>query len=246
MNTLAIIGCGGSGSWAVQMLSKSPKRELDIVLVDGDKWEQKNADRCLVPPRHIGRHKITSSRDLLERAGWLGQIHSWPYYLALGTEAWLDLLARQGQLRVLSCVDNHAARRLCLRLADERAQDNLETIVVLTGNEMKSASADVYLPSWRGSKLDPRVRYPEIETSDEGNPLHPSCTGEAAESSPQLALANGLSAFSGLWLMQLWAEEEPARRGGEYYREIMDSAPVSVQWTALRQTMLTRKDVENE
>lgn len=241
--TLLIVGCGGSGGWAVQMLSKSPKSLARIVLVDGDKWEAKNLDRCLAGPSDAGRFKTATACRLLQRAGCL-DVEARPRYLARGTDDWRELLARPGQLRILVCVDNHAARRTCLELADGRAADGLESVVVLTGNETKSASADAYLPAWRGTPLDPRERYPEIKTDRAGDPLHPPCTGEAVAGNPQLALANGLAAFSGLYLMETWAEEAPARAGGEYAKEITDRMPVSVQWTATRQTSVSKGELD--
>ena len=57
-------------------------------------------------------------------------------------------------------------------------------------------------------------------------------------------LANGLAAFSGLYLMETWAEEAPARAGGEYAKEITDRMPVSVQWTATRQTSVSKGELD--
>ncbi|HRT04063.1 MAG TPA: ThiF family adenylyltransferase [Kiritimatiellia bacterium] len=241
--TLLIVGCGGSGGWAVQMLSKSPNRDLAVVLMDADRWESRNLDRCLATAADLRKPKVATAYRLLERAGY-ANLDCRPRYLARGTDDWRELLARPGQLRILSCTDNHAGRRTCLELADGRAAAGLESVVVLTGNETKSASADAYLPAWRGTPLDPRERYPEIKTDRAGDPLHPPCTGEAVAGNPQLALANGLAAFSGLYLMETWAEEAPARAGGEYAKEITDRMPVSVQWTATRQTSVSKGELD--
>ena len=242
--TLLIVGCGGSGGWAVQMLAKSPNRDLTVILADGDTWEPRNADRCIVSRRDFGKKKAVVAADFLAKSGWIGTLLHRSRYLARGTDDWRELLARPGQLRILVCVDNHSARRTCLELADVRAAAGLESVVVLTGNETKSASADAYLPAWRGTPLDPRERYPEIKTDRGGDPLHPPCTGEAVAGNPQLALANGLAAFSGLYLMETWAEEAPARAGGEYAKEITDRMPVSVQWTATRQTSVSKGELD--
>ena len=210
--------------------------------MDGDKWEERNLDRCLASSRDLRRFKTRSAHDLLSKAGFTA-VDSAPRYLARGTDDWRELLSRPGQLRILSCVDNHTARNCCLELADERARNRLESVVVLTGNETKSASADAYLPAWRGTALDPRERYPEIMTDRAGDPLHPSCTGEAVAGNPQLALANGLAAFTGLYLMQVWAEEAPARAGGEFAEEITNRMPVSIQWSGVRQVVLTKEEL---
>lgn len=179
--TMLIVGCGGSGGWAVQMLAKSPNRDLAIILMDADRWESRNLDRNLIAPRDLGKPKVRTAENTLRKTGWAGEILPRPRYLARGTDDWRELLSRHGQLRILSCVDNHTARNCCLELADERARNRLESVVVLTGNETKSASADAYLPAWRGTALDPRERYPEIMTDRAGDPLHPRARAKPSQ-----------------------------------------------------------------
>lgn len=244
METLAIIGCGGSGGWVVQLLAKSPRTDLNIVLVDGDKWERRNMDRCLMSRRDVGRPKTAVAFDLLTKAGW-ANVEPVPRYLAPGTDDWTAMLELPGQLRILSLPDNHPARVTCLRLADARHAAGRVTVVVLTGNEYVTAGVDVYLPRWINGPLDPRVRYPDILESTEGDPLRPPCTGEALASSPQLALYNSLSGISGLWLMDVWAQEEPKFRGDELHEIILNKLPVSVRWTATGQKTLSYNEVCN-
>ena len=229
-DTLAIVGCGGSGGWAISMLAKSPKQDLNIVLIDGDRWEAKNLDRCNMGRRDIGKYKAAAALKTLLDAGW-ASVDAWPVYLAAGTANYQRLIELPGTLRILSCPDNHPARNACLRIADLRHREGRETVVVLTGNEYQTAEAMAYLPEWQGTPLDPRVRYPEIELDTAGDPLRPPCTGEAVESAPQLALANGLSAYSGLWLMNTWAVEMPKRKDVEYGTEIINRLPVAIQWS---------------
>lgn len=242
-DTFAIVGLGGSGGWTLQMLLKSPQQG-NIVLVDGDKWEDKNLDRCLVDSRYVGRPKTSSAEALLVKGGWGGRVQAIPEYLSSSGAAWDALVGVQTRLRLFACVDNHVARRACLELADTRyEQHGLDTVVALPANEIKSAAADVYLPTWRYTPLDPRIRYPEIMTDNGNDPLSPSCTGELAESAPQLALSNGLAAFSAMYLMRTWAEEEPARRESEFYPQLQAKLAVSIQWNALTAAVLTKADI---
>lgn len=243
MSTLAIVGCGGSGGWAAQLLSKAPRADLGIVLLDGDKWEARNAGRCLMGRRDAGRPKVATAYDLLTKSGWTN-VRPVPRYLAPGNDDWTALLGLDEPLRILVCVDNHPARVNCMRLADLRHESRKPTIVVICGNEYQTASADVYKAVWRETPLDFRVRYPEILSSMAGDPLRPPCTGEALAASPQLALYNSLSAISGLWLMDVWAEEEPKYTGDALHKEIIANLPVSVQWTPTGQTTLKWKEVK--
>ena len=243
--TLALIGLGGSGSWAAAVLAKSPKQKLNLVLCDADRWDESNVPRCQMNRLDVGRLKVDTARRLLSASGW-ESIKTVPRYLAPGTDDWKFLLGLPGQLRIMSLVDNHAGRRACLRLADLRAEQGaMDDVVVLAGNEYEAASADVYLPAWRGTKLDPRVRYPDIETGTEGDPLAPPCSGPAVESAPQLAEANSVAALTALWLMRVWAEREPARRGSEFHGAIVDRMPVSIQYGSVAAKILTKKEVED-
>jgi hypothetical protein len=244
METLAIIGCGGSGGWVVQLLAKSPKQELNLILCDADRWSLSNYDRCMMRRSDVGKLKVATAYDLLTKAGW-ANVEPVPRYLAPGTDDWTKMLELPDPLRILVCVDNHPARVTCLRLADARHAAGRVTVVVLTGNEYVTAGVDVYLPRWINGPLDPRVRYPEILKSTEGDPLRPPCTGEALASSPQLALYNSLSGISGLWLMDVWAQEEPKFRGDELHETILNKLPVSVQWTATGQKTLSYNEVCN-
>lgn len=43
--------------------------------------------------------------------------------------------------------------------------------------------------------------------------------------------------------MQVWAEEAPARAGGEFAEEITNRMPVSIQWSGVRQVVLTKEEL---
>ena len=239
-----IVGCGGSGGWLVRMLSKSKGNGARIVLIDGDAWTPGNADRCLMSSMDVGQPKVRTAARLLTAAGW--SVAQVPRYLAPGTDDWRKLLEDEGRMKLLSAVDNHTARRACLRLADLRAERGaVDDVVIVAGNDYETCEANAYLPAWRGTKLDPRIRFPEIETDTAFDPLSPPCTGEAVESAPQLAEANGLSALAALWLMRLWAEREPARRESEFHETILARMPVSIQYGTLCAKVMTKKELED-
>ena len=52
--------------------------------------------------------------------------------------------------------------------------------------------------------MHPLNRYPGIETIKTGSPI--ACQGDALESTPQLAIANQVSASLGNYLLYQWAE----------------------------------------
>lgn len=181
-NKLFIIGCGGVGSWLVPKLAKvvNPR---SIVLVDGDSLETKNLDRQLFDPAQVGEKKATA---LAAKYG----TESIPEYFSLGS---LETLKRRDV--IFGCADNHASRRAILATCDL-----IGCSAIIGANEYTDAEAYFYNPvTDRGTPNDPRVVYPVILSDDSDDPLRPtSCTGEAAEATPQLVLANDWA--SGLML----------------------------------------------
>lgn len=169
-----IIGNGGVGSWLVPALLRLIGPD-HIVLVDGDTLEPKNLDRQLFETSDIGKPKAEA---LARRYGIRRFI---PDYFSLGSIEGI----RSGDLLFL-CVDNHAARRAALSTADL-----MDCEVVIGANEYVESEAYWYLPAWKETPLDPRVFYPGILTDTSGDPTRPeSCTGDAADATPQLVLAN--------------------------------------------------------
>ena len=239
--TDAVIGLGGGGGWLVQLRLKGPGNEM--VLVDGDVVTESNLDRQMFDRRDVGKKKVDRMADKL-RAKGIG-VRAMPEYLRRGCNAWDELLALNHPLRIFCCVDNHPARGCCMELADERWELGRETALAIAGNEYSTASGDMYLPTWRHSKLDFRVRYPEVLTDVAGDPLRPSCTGEILESAPQLALFNSLGAHCALWLMRAWTQELPQFAGSDLYEQIVDKTPVSVQFAETGQKTLTKREIQN-
>ena len=171
---------------------------------------------------------------------------SFPEYFQYNTSLYKTIRDSGEDMAIIVAVDNHPARRLVYHLLDEAAEINPKRrlISVSMANEYEEASAWVYLPEWKGTNMDPRVRWPEIMTSDEGDPLAPPCTGEVLQSAPQLALANMLSASAGAWLHRFWTTKEPDfRKNPEDYELVKATFPVWVDFTSGRNKTYTIKEL---
>ena len=182
---------------------KSPER-APVVLIDGDTIERRNLERQLFSMRDLGHNKAQALGSRMRVQGM--DVEVFPEFLREGCDAWNSLMERDATLCLYCCPDNHPARMACLKLADERWIDGRKTIVAISGNEEFTADASVYLPQWKDTQDDYRVRYPETVAATSGDPLHPPCTGEAVAAQPQRALANALAAMNTAWLMELWSE----------------------------------------
>lgn len=182
-----IIGCGGIGGWVVPLLLKMKPPKDEIILMDGDRIEERNFDRQFFQYEHLGWNKA----EALAQTYGLGN-NFLPRYLSKGTRPKL-----QERDWIWCCVDNHPARLECLNWADEQP-----CYLLIGGNEYEYQQAYIYSPQWRGRRqLDPRIRFPELLTDTTGDISRPACTGLAQKENPQLALYNFLAAGS---MVHLW------------------------------------------
>lgn len=187
-----IIGCGGVGSWLLPSLALLVKAK-NILVIDGDSLERKNLNRQLFSEADIGSNKAQALGNRYKvqfHAGWFSLGGT-----VVDENDWL-----------MVCVDNNAARLDALKACDMSGAK-----AIFAANETYSSEAYVYLPEWRGSQLDPRVYYPEIESSLGSDPRARSagCTGEAQEANRQLVSANFMAAALAQHMAVLWSISVP-------------------------------------
>lgn len=194
-----IIGCGGVGSWAVPALVRLVGRSAEsITLVDGDRLEKPNLDRQLFRDDQIGCNKAEALSGL-----YRGTDYNTTWF-SLGT---LDLDERSW---LLVFADNHPARRTALIECDRTGCQ-----AIIACNETTSSEAFYYQERWKNGPLDPRTYYPDIVTSNTGDPRQAvACTGEAQENNRQLVTANFMAAALAMHLLMIWQVEKP-KLGGD-------------------------------
>jgi hypothetical protein len=191
MSNHFIIGCGGIGSWLVPLLLRTKPKEDTLVLMDGDIVEERNFDRQLFMPEHLGWNKAEAL------AATFGLVNVLPRYLQKSTRP-----EAKHEDWIWCCVDNHPARAECLAWVDDLFTARAYVTLFLGGNEYEYQEAYVYRPLWKNLEtLDPRLRFPEILTDKSGDAARPSCTGLTQKENPQLALYNFLVAGS---MVHLW------------------------------------------
>lgn len=191
MNIL-IIGAGGVCGWFLPLLQKM-KPLARISLMDGDIVEQHNLDRQLFKQKNVGASKA----DALTKNLGIRRVTTINDYYSVGHEV-------EGQEFHLIIVfaDNHKARRDALAFGDTKSIP-----VIMAMNEKWDSHGLFYDPINYGTDNDPRVKYPDILTSNEGSPFN--CTGEQAERFPQLAVANFRAASHAADLFFMYFCEEP-------------------------------------
>lgn len=187
-----ILGAGGVASYMLPALNNS--FNLSGILIDGDILEEHNLDRQIFNKAHVGKHKSVA----LNQHHKLGLLPLIEY----ADENWI--LRNQEALTdidlVICLVDNHPGRRAALNIAA-----TLDIPIVIAANEYMTSQAMYFHPAFP-NKAHPITRYGEIQTSNSGSPIR--CTGEALESTPQLAMANQVSAGLANLLLWMWHGED--------------------------------------
>ena len=200
LNTI-IVGAGGVTSYLLPALLNT--FSATITLIDKDELELKNLDRQLFRKSDIGKPKAEALLAVNKVPRSNGNaIVEWMDTPMLDDVYFIERIADADV--IIAAVDNHPARKCCFDAAERFGKP-----ILVMANEYSTSQAMFWNPRWdinRLSEADPRLWYPEIETSSAGSPIR--CTGEALESTPQLAMANNMSAAMGLHLLWTWFSEE--------------------------------------
>ena len=109
--TLALVGCGGTGSWlaptvarVARLLVETQRRKVEVYFIDPDRVEAKNVYRQNFCDAEVGRLKA-DTLALRYGAAWGLEIRAVPEKFSP------KLSLRSSLLVLIGCVDNAAARR---------------------------------------------------------------------------------------------------------------------------------------
>lgn len=208
-----IVGAGGVASYFLAPFLRTFKPEF-VTVWDGDTLEEKNLERQNFDDNHVGKNKaeslIRSVGDDLAGKTALGCVPKFFTDSERPDEA-------PGLIFVFA--DNHPARSNVLAFVDSFYVEHGVSIPVIVGaNELISSEAYVYFPDWPvGNHLDPRVRYPEIDTVKDDDPTK-GCIEESEEVT-QLAMSNYIAAGFSMALAWQWLAHE-AEPQDEKYRAV--------------------------
>jgi molybdopterin/thiamine biosynthesis adenylyltransferase len=210
---LKVIGLGGvggvlaryAGTWLAHL-----ERELPMVLIDGDEFEQRNAARQLF--QRCGNKAEVLAEQLIEGLGEGLAVTAVPEYV---TPANVQRLVREGDL-VLLAVDNHATRKL----VSDRCAQLREVCLISGGNDglgpdssgrdQRGTYGNVQI-HWREGAEDrtPSIDrlHPEIAEPADRRPDEASC-GELMASVPQILFTNLATASAMLNALRAYLEDD--------------------------------------
>ena len=192
-----VIGTGGIGGCLLDVLCRVLNYgsslysfdEVDVALIDGDTYEERNRDR------QSFRNRGNKAEDWLKR---LEEDYPNLFFKAHPTyvsEENIGMLLQSGDV-VFLCVDNHKTRRLVSRYCE----DELDNVVLFSGgNDLTDGSLQVFIrkDGWNQCLPLDSVYHPEIADPQDEHPdeveEREGCLEEAA-AAPQLLIANNMAA----------------------------------------------------
>lgn len=205
---LVMVGCGGTGSILVEPLVRLLAYHKNgcrrTILIDGDKFEEKNLARQLFDPKHIGKNKAEVTAERIANICKTTAIKSF-----IDKEAFLvEMVNEEGFIKgsplVVLSVDNHASRKAVILAMDEMKIENF--VVLLPGNELDFGRCSVYAKS--GGVILGAHPFELYETIKNPTDRIPGGCAKEAPSTPQLVSANFGAAFSSMLLVQALLDHE--------------------------------------
>ena len=193
--TPIIVGAGGVASYLLAPLNKTFEIKGGM-LIDKDIFEPHNLDRQLFPKTALGKAKA----EALVRYNKIKLLPALTYLDETLIDSIVPSIRDCENLMVIALVDNHPARRAAIGLAQA-----LHCPIIIGANEYETSQAIYYDTEWP-EKYDPRIRYPDMMTDDSGSPV--GCVEEQSQGSPQLAMANMVTAALVLNLLWKWIGDE--------------------------------------
>lgn len=196
-----VIGCGGIGTKLIPLLAQYfnfHKDYKELVLIDGDLFEEKNKDRQSFST--FGNKAEILKKDLenLYKNVFFRSKNS---YITLRT-----LFMIEENDIVFMCVDNHPTRKL----VSDRCCQLSNVLLISGGNDYTDGNVQVHLRENNIDKTLPinNIYHPEIENDTSNHPADlKSCEREMVHS-PQLLFMNNAIASAMLSAFYAWEQKK--------------------------------------
>lgn len=186
MADIVVIGIGGIGSHLIVPLgqyvhfSGQLSGHHTLVLIDGDEFMEHNRERQRLDG--VGNKAVLGAQELARFVPGL-QVRHHQHFI---DDENVHVFIREGAW-VLSCVDNHATRKVL----SEHCETLRDVVLISGGNNLVDGNTQVYVKKG-GVEYTPPITFlhPEIENPGDRNPASMSCTELAQKGEPQLVVTN--------------------------------------------------------
>jgi molybdopterin/thiamine biosynthesis adenylyltransferase len=140
----------------------------EVILIDGDAYDESNSDRQRTDERYLGLNKADVQAEQLKYvAGEIG-VHAIGEFLGPDN---IQSVVREKDL-ILICVDNHATRKLI----NDTAKKMKDVVLISSGNDLHDGNVQVFIRVGGRAKTAPLDKYhDEIKYPTDSNPAELSC-----------------------------------------------------------------------
>lgn len=192
-----VIGVGGTGSHLIgpltQLMSYHSEGCTNIVVIDGDNYEDNNASRQVFSSGHLGANKAVAT---VERIGHpdLRAVAAYVNEESFGKLLQTHVPSKKSKILVITSVDNHATRKAIIDCLDNNKYLNF--FLFSPGNQFSTGQVISYVKH-KGKIVGnhPYQKYPEMQTPDDFIPGTVEGCAAMMTSTPQLILANMAAAW---------------------------------------------------
>lgn len=234
---ITIIGCGGVGSIIARQLALGHT----LHMIDFDKYEPKNAFRQPLAKIFMGEHKSAAHAEHLQEGIYHEERRDAHTFS-------IEPLMKDSKIPIseiiICAVDNNAGRNAAREISLKTG-----TPLIIAANEQYDGEASLFMPQWKGTKLDPWVTWPQLydETAEDEANKPISCTDpRIATTEPQTPIANFMAAALAIWI----AEKFAAIKGEiEFYDPIRASFTANMLRSKRPYDLMTEdewKEIDNE
>lgn len=199
---VVFIGVGGIGTWLLEPLVKTlvyggeSNEPIQLVLIDGDKYEPRNIQRQLIPG-YGNKAQVWANLLSHKYTGRLS-VRSWDEFVNKDN---IRRFIEDGDV-VVMCVDNFKTRKL---VSDHCRQ--LKNVALFSGgNDLTDGNSMIFIRE-KGVDITPPLDkfHKEIATPADKSPDELSCEELARAGTPQLVVTNMAAASSMLCDFYTWA-----------------------------------------
>lgn len=210
-----VIGAGGTGSLLlpslVRLLRSIEDFNGNIIIADGDSYDEGNSARQLFSTKRVGQNKAEYQYEALvsQLPDMEDKISYIPEYLS---QSDLGDIITENTI-VINCADNFAVRKY----AEDLVLNLRNGIHICCGNELRTGQVQIHIRN-NGVSMTPSIyeQYPELDSED-GDRSSMSCEDLAAlPGGGQLICANMTAASLALNFVDMAIGGHPIHLNGEY------------------------------
>lgn len=205
-----IVGVGGTGSHLigplVQLMEHHPDGCTNIVVIDGDSYEDKNADRQVFASDQLGKNKAVATVERLKHPA-LQAVAAYVDEASFTKVLAAHVPDCDDNILVITSVDNHATRKAIIDSLDNAKYQNF--FLVSPGNQFSTGQITTYIKQ-NGVVVGvhPYQVYSDLKNPDDFIPGTVAGCEVLLRSTPQLILANMAAAWSVLSNVYLLLEDK--------------------------------------